>query len=560
MYRYDHYDQRLVDERVIQFRDQTRRHLAGELSGEEFRPLRLQNGLYLLRHASMLRIAIPYGLASSAQLRQVARVSRRYGLGDVHFTTRQNLQFNGPALADVPEILADLAEVQMHAIQTSGSCIRGITSDPLAGAAADEIVDPRPWCEILRQWSSLHPEFTQLPRKFKVAVNGAREDRTLLLAHDLGLDLVRDAAGEIGFRVLVGGGLGRSPMLAQEIAGFIAWPHLLSYCEAVLRVYNLLGRRDDLHKARLKVLVRTLGIADFRERVEEEWRTIKDGPLTLTEAEVRRVSGHFTDPALERLPADDVGHRRSLSSDPGYAAWVRQNVRPHKRPGYAIVTLSTKGRDVASGDLTPEQLDEVAQWADAFSFGEVRVTHEQNLVLAHVRLRDLRPLWDRAREAGLAAANRGLLTDIIACPGGRYCDLASTETAPVVRAIQVRFDNREELADIGPLELNVSGCVNACGHHPVGHIGIRGVEKHGQSYFQVSVGGRQGRAARFGTILGPAVSAAEVPEVVESLVATYRGLRRAGEHFIDTLTRVGHEPFKRGAQRCEQTPRKVANG
>jgi sulfite reductase (NADPH) hemoprotein beta-component len=544
MYRYDPYDQRLIEERVAQFRDQTRRYLAGALSEDEFRPLRLQNGLYRLRHATMLRVAVPYGLASSAQLRRVASLARRYQLGDIHLTTRQNIQFNGPEIADVPAILDELAQVQLHAIQTSGSCIRSITSDHLAGAAADEQVDPRPWAELLRQWSSLHPEFAHLPRKFKIAVSGALDDRALLLAHDLAFEARRDAQGEVGFRVLVGGGLGRWPILAQELEPFLPWQHLLTHTEAVLRVYNQLGRRDDLHKTRIKVLVRTLGIAAFRKLVEEEWARLEAGPGTLTEAEVARVASHFGAPDFELLSGPEICYRRALAGNPDFAAWVRHNVRAHREPGYAIVTLSTKRPGVAPGDLSPEQLDQVAQWAEDFSFSEVRVSHHQNIVLAHVRERDLHSLWSEVNAAGLGGANAGLLTDIIACPGGRYCDLASTQTAPLAAAIQRRFADSGELEAIGRLDLNLSGCINGCAHHAVGHIGIRGVEKAGASQFQISIGGDKGQGARLGAVIGPALPEAEVPDAIAALLATYRRYRQDEERFIDTVRRIGSEPFR----------------
>jgi sulfite reductase (NADPH) hemoprotein beta-component len=560
MYQYDQYDQQIVDERVAQFRDQTRRYLAGELSDDEFRPLRLQNGLYIQRHAPMLRIAIPYGLLSSRQLRKLAHIARTYDKGYGHFTTRQNIQFNWPALENVPEILAELATVQMHAIQTSGSCIRNITSDPFAGVAGDEHTDPRPWAEVLRQWSTFHPEFAYLPRKFKIAINGAREDRAAIQVHDIGLDLVRDANGEIGFRVLVGGGLGRTPIIGEEIAAFVPWPHILTYCEAILRVYNRYGRRDNLFKARIKILVKALGVDAFRAQVEAEWAHLKDGPSTLTTDELARVASHFVDPDYEHLPAEDFAYRQHLAEDKAFAAWVKRNVRAHKRPGYAIVTLSTKHRDVAPGDVTAEQMEHIADWADRFSFGELRVTHEQNLVLADVRRADLYALWREARAAGLATPNIGLLSDIISCPGGDFCNLANAKSIPIANAIQARFDDLDYLYDIGDIELNISGCMNACGHHHVGHIGILGVDKNGDEFYQVTIGGAQGNDTALGKVIGPSFAAAEMPEVVAQLIETYLAHRHADERFIDTVRRIGIEPFKARVYAERQPQRKVANG
>ncbi|THF62901.1 nitrite/sulfite reductase [Pseudothauera nasutitermitis] len=563
MYQYDEYDQRLVDERVAQFREQTRRYLAGELGEDEFRPLRLQNGLYVQRHAPMLRIAIPYGNLRAAQVRKLAHIARTYDRGYAHFTTRQNVQFNWPPLEVVPEILAELATVQMHAIQTSGNCIRNTTSDPFAGVAGDERIDPRPWCEIVRQWSTFHPEFAFLPRKFKIAVNGAAEDRAVIQAHDIGLDLVRDAAGEVGFRVLVGGGLGRTPIIGEEVAAFVPWQHLLSYCEAILRVYNLHGRRDNMYKARIKILVKSLGVEEFSRQVEAEFAHLKDGPATLTEAEVARVSGHFIDPTYLDLPATDAGFEARKAGNKPFAAWARRNVRAHKRPGYASVVLSLKPTGVAPGDITAEQLDLVADLAERYSFGEIRVTHEQNLVLADVEQRALFELWGTLRDAGLATPNIGLLTDVISCPGGDFCNLANAKSIPIANAIQARFDDLDYLHDIGDLELNISGCMNACGHHHVGHIGVLGVDKHGEEWYQVTIGGEQGNHTALGKVIGPSFAAEEMPDVVSSLIDTYVALRQPGERFIDTVRRAGAEPFKtrvyaeRGAR---QEQRKVAHG
>ncbi len=566
MYRYDEYDQRLVDERVAQFREQTRRYLAGELSEDEFRPLRLQNGLYIQRHAPMLRVAVPYGLFSSRQLRMLAHIARTYDRGYGHFTTRQNIQFNWPTLENVPQILAELATVQMHAIQTSGNCIRNITSDPFAGVAADEHVDPRPWCEILRQWSSFHPEFAHLPRKFKIAVNGAAQDRAVILAHDIGLDAVRNEAGEPGFRVLVGGGLGRTPIIGEEITAFVPWRHILTYCESILRVYNLHGRRDNKYKARIKILVKALGVEEFRRQVEADWAHVKDGPATLTEAELARVAAHFTDPAYEALPANDAGHARLLAENKAFAAWAKRNVRAHKTPGYASVVISLKKTGVPPGDISAEQMDLVAELADAYSFGEARATHQQNLVLADVRQADLFQVWQRLREAGLATPNIGLLTDVIACPGGDFCSLANARSLPIAQAIQERFDDLDYLHDIGEVELNISGCINACGHHHVGHIGVLGVDKNGEEWYQVTIGGEQGNRAAIGKIIGPSFAAHEMPDVVEHLIETYIAHRHADEHFIDTVRRLGIEPFKarvygeREHGHEHRHERKVANG
>ncbi len=563
MYQYDPYDQALVDERVAQFRDQTRRYLAGELSEDEFRPLRLQNGLYIQRHAPMLRVAIPYGNLRADQVRMLAHIARTYDRGYAHFTTRQNIQFNWPALEDVPEILAQLATVQMHAIQTSGNCIRNVTSDPFAGVAGDEHIDPRPWGEVVRQWSTFHPEFAFLPRKFKIAVNGAAEDRAVIQAHDIGLDLKRDATGHIGFRVLVGGGLGRTPIIGEEIADFVPWQHILSYCEAILRVYNLHGRRDNLYKARIKILVKALGIAEFRRQVEAEFAHLKDGPATLTEAEVARVARHFVDPEYAELPATDDGFEAQKAENSVFAAWVKRNVRAHKRTGYASVVLSLKRPGVAPGDITAAQLDRAAELAERYSFGEVRVTHEQNLVLADVRQSDLFDVWQSARDARLATPNIGLLTDIIACPGGDFCNLANAKSIPIANAIQARFDDLDHLFDIGEIELNISGCMNACGHHHVGHIGVLGVDKNGEEWYQVTLGGSQGNDTALGKVIGPSFAAHEMPDVVESLIGVYLELRHADERFIDTVRRVGAEPFKTrvyAERAARQEERKVVNG
>ena len=544
MYIYDEYDQRIVEERVAQFRDQTRRYLAGELTDPEFLPLRLQNGLYVQRYAPMLRIAIPYGLISSKQMRKLAFIAREYDKGYAHFSTRQNVQFNWPALEDVPDILAHLAEVQMHAIQTSGNCIRNTTTDQFAGVAADELVDPRPWCEIIRQWSTFHPEFAYLPRKFKIAVNGASEDRAAIGVHDIGLNVVKNDAGEIGFRVLVGGGLGRTPMVGSEINAFLPWQHLLSYLDAILRVYNRYGRRDNKYKARIKILVKALTPEVFAERVAAEWQHTKDGPTTLTEDELNRVAGHFSAPAYDSFSGDDADYLAKREAEKGFNNWAMRNVHAHKVPGYAAVTLSLKPTAVAPGDATDKQMDAAAELADRFSFGELRVTHQQNLVLADVRQADLHALWEAAKELGFATPNIGLLTDIICCPGGDFCSLANAKSIPIAEAIQRTFDNLDYLHDIGELDLNISGCMNACGHHHVGHIGILGVDKKGAEFYQVSLGGDSGRNAAIGKILGPSFAAEEMPAVITKVVDVYLEKRTPEENFIDTFQRIGMDPFK----------------
>jgi sulfite reductase (NADPH) hemoprotein beta-component len=539
MYRYDDIDQRLVEERVAQFLDQTRRYLAGQLSEDDFKPLRLQNGLYLQRHAPMLRVAIPYGILSSAQLRKLAHVARTYDRGYGHFSTRQNLQFNWPKLEAVPEILAELATVQMHAIQTSGNCIRNITADHLGGVARDEIVDAFVWAEILRQWATFHPEFAFLPRKFKIAVNGAAADRAATFFHDIGLQADRNAADDsVGFRVIVGGGMGRTPVIGEVIRDFLPWPHLLTYLEAILRVYNRHGRRDNIYKARIKILLRELGVAAFRDEVEAEWRHLIDGPSTLTREEVRRVQQRFTRPAYEALGDFE------LPQEGAFGVWQRRNVHPHRQPGYAAVTLSLKRTGVPPGDVTDAQMDAIAGLADRYSFGELRVTHEQNLVLADVRQDRLQALWQELKALGLATPNVGLLTNIIACPGGDFCSLANAKSIPVAEAIQRLFDDLDYLHDIGELDLNISGCMNSCGHHHVGHIGILGVDKNGEEWYQVTIGGSQAPAA-LGKVIGPSFAQHEVPWVIERLIEVYLAEREGeSERFVDTVQRIGIEPFK----------------
>jgi len=544
MYVYDQYDQHIIEDRVRQFRDQTRRFLAGELADEEFRPLRLQNGLYIQRYAPMLRVAVPYGLLSSTQVRKLAEIARHYDKGYAHISTRTNVQFNWPELEDVPEILAELATVQMHAIQTSGNCIRNTTTDQFAGVAKDELIDPRPWCEIIRQWSTFHPEFAFLPRKFKIAVNGAVSDRAAIEVHDIGLEAVQNEAGELGFRVSVGGGLGRTPIVGSFINEFLPWQHLLSYLDAILRVYNRYGRRDNKFKARIKILVKALTPEVFAERVDAEWAHLKDGPTTLTEAEVQRVSKFFVDPEYKALEDQSAALAQLDAEHPGFARWRQRNVVAHKKPGYAAVTLSLKSTGVAPGDVTDKQLDAIADLADRYSFGEVRNSHEQNMILADVEQAKLFELWHELRELGLATPNIGLLTDIICCPGGDFCSLANAKSIPIAESIQRRFDNLDYLFDLGNIDLNISGCMNACGHHHVGHIGILGVDKKGAEFYQVSLGGSSGRDASLGQILGPSFAQDSMPDVIEKIINVYVEQRTEDEQFIDTYRRIGIDPFK----------------
>ena len=544
MYRYDDIDRAMVKARVAQFRDQTNRWQAGELSDEDFRPLRLQNGLYMQRHAPMLRIAVPYGMISSAQLRVLGAIARDEDKGYAHFTTRHNLQYNWIPMARVPDVLARLAEVEMHAIQTSGNCIRNVTSDQFAGIAPDEVVDTRPLAEIIRQWSTFHPEFAFLPRKFKIAVHGAERDRAVVQVHDIGLHLYKDANGEVLARVWVGGGLGRTPILGEIIHDALPWRHLLSYMEAIIRAYNLEGRRDNPYKARIKILVKALGIEEFRRKVDAEWADLKDGPATITDAELARVSAYFVDPAYAQLPATNAVFEARLNSDKAFARWVQQNVHAHRVPGYRAVTLSLKQKGIAPGDITDQQMEAVADLADAYSFGEVRSSHEQNLVLSDVELRKLPELYDAAKALKLASSTVGLLTDIICCPGGDFCDLANAKSIPIAKAIMERFDDLDYLHDIGELDLNISGCMNACGHHHVGHIGVLGVDKNDEEWYQVTIGGRQGNDTRLGKVIGPSFAAADMPDVVTKLLETYVSLREPEERFVDTVVRVGIDPFK----------------
>ena len=543
MYRYDELDQAFVDARVAEFRDQTRRHLAGELSEEEFRPLRLRNGLYIQRHAPMLRIAIPYGLLAARQLRKLADITRRYDKGYGHFTTRQNLQLNWPKLEDVPQILAELATVQMHAIQTSGNCVRNVTADHMAGIAPDEIEDPRPYCELIRQWATLHPEFTYLPRKFKIAVTGAATDRAASEVHDIGLHLVRDARGELGFRVLVGGGLGRAPMIGQVVREFLPRAELFAYLEAILRIYNRQGRRDNIHKARIKVLVKALGIERFREQVEAEWQAGRGAAAQLPAAELERVRAFFRPQPYEIRADQDI----TAGASPRFKAWYRYNTRAHRVSGYRAVFVSLKAHDAAPGDMSAAQMEAVAALAERFSFGLLRVTHTQNLVLADVPQQHLHELWQELEALKLATPNIGTLTDMIACPGLDFCSLANAGTLDVARQIQQRFDDLDYLYDIGEIELKMSGCMNACGHHHVGHIGVLGVDKHGEEWYQITLGGSASGFTALGEVIGPSVPKHEVAATLERILEVYRAQRLEEERFIETVRRVGLKPFKEQA-------------
>ena len=543
MYKYDAIDQQLVNERVAQFRDQVRRWQSGELTGDEFRPLRLQNGLYVQRHAPMLRVAVPYAMMNSTQLRKLGFIARTYDRGYGHFTTRHNMQFNWPRIEDCPDILAHLAEVEMHAIQTSGNCIRNVTTDQFAGVAADEVIDPRPLAEIIRQWSTFHPEFAFLPRKFKIAISGTREDRAVTWFHDIGLHL-KQQDGETGFAVIVGGGLGRTPIRGQIVREFLPWQHILTYCEAILRVYNRFGRRDNAYKARIKILVQSLGVEEFARQVEAEWAHLVAGPATITQAELDRVAACFSAPDYDTLPDHDLAFEQHRHAEKAFARWVDRNTHPHKVTGYAAVTLSLKRHGVPPGDISAQQMDLVADLADRYSFGELRISHEQNIILADVRKADLYALWQAAREAGLATPNTGLLTGIICCPGGDFCDLANAKSIPIANAIQARFDDLDYLFDIGEVDLNISGCMNACGHHHVGHIGVLGVDKNDAEFYQVTLGGRQGNDAKLGKVIGPSFSADEMPDVVDKIIKVYLASRHADESFLDTFDRIGIDPFK----------------
>jgi len=545
MYRYDEFDQSFVEARVAQFTDQVERRLAGEITEDQFRPLRLMNGVYLQLHAYMLRIAVPYGTLNSKQLRMLAHIARTYDKGYGHFTTRQNIQFNWPALSDVPAILADLASVQMHAIQTSGNCIRNVTADHFAGAAADEVADPRPYAEILRQWSSVHPEFSYLPRKFKIAVTGAGRDRAAIQTHDIGLHLKKNGRGELGFAVYVGGGQGRTPMVAKKINDFVPEEHLLSYCTAILRVYNLYGRRDNKFKARIKILVHETGVEEFARQVEAEWAELKDGELTLPAADIAAINAYFAPPNLPARPDGDQALKQARLDSKSFGEWLDQNVITHRHPDYAGVTISLKGIGETPGDASDSQMDAVADIAEKFAFDELRVSHEQNLILPHVARADLRAVYDRLVEIGLATANSNLITDIIACPGLDYCALANARSISVAQEISNRFAGLERQRDIGELKLKISGCINACGHHHVGHIGILGVEKKGAELYQVTLGGSGDENTTIGEIVGRGFAPDEITNAIEKIVDTYLGLRLdRSETFLNAYRRVGSAPFK----------------
>lgn len=547
MYVYDEYDHKIIAERVAQFRRQTERYLAGEITPEQFLPLRLQNGLYVQRLAPMLRIAVPYGMLNSRQLRKLAHITRYYDKGYCHVTTRQNIQLNWPQLEEVPDILAELAEVEMHSVQTSGNCIRNVTTDQFAGVAPDELVDPRPYCEIIRQWSTFHPEFAFLPRKFKIAVAGTQSDRAAIYFHDIGLQLIKNPAGEIGFKVIVGGGLGRTPVVGSVIREFLPEQDILPYLEAIVRIYNLHGRRDNKFKARIKILVRAVGPEVFADMVEQEWLKLRDSASRLPSEEIERARSFFSEPAYQR-GLDDLDAMAEINSlrstDQEFAKWLSHNVHNHKVPGYRAVTLSLKFTGVPPGDLSDRQLEVIADLADRYSFGEVRTTHNQNMVLADVPAGQLFELWQELKKARFATANIGTLTDIICCPGGDFCSLANAKSIPIAEAIQREFDDLDYVHDLGPMELNISGCMNACGHHHVGNIGILGVDKKGEEFYQVQLGGRSGYDAALGAVLGPSFSREDMPQVIRKIINVYIKNREGEEAFIDTFTRIGIAPFK----------------
>jgi len=546
MYIYDEYDHSILRQRVAQFRDQTERFLAGDLKPEEFLPLRLQNGLYVQRLAPMLRINVPYGMLNTTQLRKLAHIARHYDKGYCHVSTRQNIQYNWPDLTEVPDILAELADVQMHGTQSSGNCIRNTTSDQFAGIAPDEIIDPRPYCEIIRQWSSFHPEFAFLPRKFKIAVTGSQQDRAAVQVHDIGLQMLLNDQGEVGFKVYVGGGLGRTPVIGSAICDFLPEQDLLSYLEAILRVYNLYGRRDNKYKARIKILVRALTPEVFAQKVEDEWQHLKDGYNKLTQDEIERAKGFFTAPAYASLDGEaaQAALEAQAAESVAFGKWLSRNVRAHKVPGYAAVTLSLKPTGVAPGDVTDSQLEAIADLADQYSFSEVRTTHEQNIVLGDVKKADLYDLWQKAKAGGFATPNIGTITDIICCPGGDFCSLANAKSIPIAEAIQRQFEDLDYVYDLGDIDLNISGCMNACGHHHVGHIGILGVDKKGEEFYQVQLGGSASNDASLGDVLGPSFGADDMPGVIQKLVDVYVENRNAEELFIDTYRRIGATPFK----------------
>lgn len=544
MYRYDEFDAAMVAERVSQFRGQVERRLSGELTEDQFKPLRLMNGLYLQLHAYMLRVAVPYGAMSSKQMRRLGEVARKYDKGYGHFTTRQNIQYNWPALVDVPDLLDDLADVEMHAIQTSGNCIRNVTSDQYAGATAEEIEDPRPYCEMIRQWSTFHPEFSFLPRKFKIAVTAAPNDRAAVKVHDIGLILYKNDEGETGFEVLVGGGLGRTPYVGHTIRKFLPKKYLLSYLEAILRVYNLEGRRDNMYKARIKILVNADGVETFAEKVEAEWAQIKDAGIDLPREEMARINAYFAAPAFENLPEESAALEEKKTGDKDFARWLKVNTVAHKAPGYAIVNISLKPIGGVPGDITDVQMEAVADITEQYSLDEVRATHEQNLVLPHVKKDDLYAVYSALKAADLATANIGLVSDIIACPGLDYCSLANARSIPIAQRISERFADLDAQEDLGELKIKISGCINACGHHHVGHIGILGVDKKGEEFYQVTLGGSGAEDASIGEIAGRGLSSDQVVDAVEKLVSVYRQNRQDKERFLDTYRRLGADPFK----------------
>lgn len=544
MYQYDDYDHQMLEDRINQFRDQTDRYLSGHLSEAEFLPLRLQNGLYVQRLAPMLRIAVPYGMLSAKQLRKLAYIARHFDKGYAHFTTRQNVQFNWPDLADVPDILRHLAEVEMHAIQTSGNCIRNTTTDQFAGVAKEELEDTRAYCEIIRQWSTFHPEFAYLPRKFKIAVCGTKIDQAATQVHDIGIYLKQNNAGEIGFRILAGGGLGRTPVIGKEVFEFVKKQDLLIALESILRVYNREGRRDNKYKARIKILVRETGIEVFKEKVRVEWKKLATPEMQLTDAEFERCKKFFVPPAYVAYDKSPAEVTAQLNDNALFAAWHQQNVNRHKVTGYAIVTVCFKETGVAPGDVTGAQLEKLADLAEEYSFGEIRVSHDQNVVLADVREDQLYSLWQELKINALASANLNLLSDIICCPGGDFCALANAKSIPIAESIQRQFSSVKEQQDIGELSINISGCMNACGHHHVGNIGILGVDKKGAEFYQVSLGGSSRNDASLGKIIGPAFAQEEIPQVVEKLVGVYRDNKAGAENFIDTYNRIGITPFK----------------
>lgn len=546
MYVYDEHDHKIINERVAQFRRQTERYLDGQIPEEQFLPIRLQNGLYVQRLAPMLRIAVPYGMVNSMQLRKLAHITRYYDKGYCHVSTRQNFQLNWPKLDEVPDILAELAEVEMHAVQTSGNCIRNVTTDEYAGVAQDEIVDPRPYCEILRQWSTFHPEFAFLPRKFKIAVSGTQADRAAIHFHDIGLQIVKKEDGEIGFKVLVGGGLGRTPVIGSVIREFLPEHDLLTYLEAILRIYNLNGRRDNKFKARIKILVRAMGADNFAQKVEEEWADIRDTQNLLTDKEINRVKVYFTEPNYKTLDDNEVLAQINVhrSDNKAFATWLAHNVKGHRVPGYRAVVLSLKKTGVPPGDLTDTQLELIAELADKYAFGEARTTHTQNMVLADVEVAHLFDLWQALTSADMATPNIGTMNDMICCPGGDFCSLANAKSIPIAEAIQREFDDQDYLYDLGKLDLNISGCMNACGHHHIGHIGVLGVDKKGQEFYQVQLGGDSTNTPALAKVIGPAFDAEDMPQVIRKIINVYVENRQETEPFLETYQRIGMQPFK----------------